>query len=150
MFRLRSYHPLNTSDQRWIWYAPLPATASNARNLKVLEHRPFFHIPGLQNDLVAFSVQGNSMTPTIEDGDLVICSSGIHPTDLIDMDIYTIVTKDSVRVKRIQRIHNRNGELTHLKLISDNQQEHRPDLLRLHEVEQLFKVERRLTGLGRL
>lgn len=150
MFRLRPYYPLNTADQPLIWYAPLPATASNARNLKVLEHRLFFHIPGLENDLVAFSVQGNSMTPTIEDGDLVICSSGIHPTDLVDMDIYTIVTKDSVRVKRIQRINNRNGELTHLKLISDNQQEHRPDLLRLREVEHLFKVERRLTGLGRL
>ncbi|MEM6725641.1 MAG: S24 family peptidase [Bacteroidota bacterium] len=150
MLLFQAYYHLNTPDQPKIWCAPVPATASNARNLKVLEHRPFFHIPGLQNDLIAFSVQGNSMTPTIEDGDLVICSSGIHPTDLVDMDIYTIVTKDSVLVKRIPRIHNRNGELTHLKLISDNQMEHRPDLLRLHEVEHLFKVERRLTGLGRL
>ena len=56
----------------------IEAFSSNSVDVDLLEDANHFHIPGLTGNLIAFNINGNSMSPTIKTGDMVIC----HPIDL--------------------------------------------------------------------
>ena len=113
-----------------------------------LEDLPRFSIPNLEGELLAFAISGDSMMPTITNGDLVICEAierplgGEIPT-LRDNQVYVIVT-DVLVVKRIQQIKEGNS-LKKLRLISDNSSVYRPYEVDLEEVQQVLRVKCRLT-----
>ncbi|MEM7105187.1 MAG: S24 family peptidase [Bacteroidota bacterium] len=131
-----------------ILFTNIKAFASDALYMETGEHNELFHIPGLQGDFVAFNIAGNSMTPTVCHGDMVICVALSSLNEVEENEIYALVTENSIRVKRLRRIYNESGKLSHLKLISDNFIEHDPVVIQATEVRQIFKVEKRLTGLG--
>jgi phage repressor protein C with HTH and peptisase S24 domain len=106
-----------------------------------------FRIPGLEGQLIAFEISGDSMLPHITNGDLVICESLERNELPRDNGVYVVVT-DNVVAKRIRRIKDRNnGELVGFELISDNTVYH-PYSVELEEVRQILKVKSRLTGHG--
>lgn len=131
-----------------IVFSNISAFASSTIDVNVYEDSEHFHIPGMQGEHVAFYINGDSMSPTIANGDMVICRVLETSEKIYENDIYAIVTSNSVFVKRIQKIYNTKKELTKLKLISDNYLEHDPFTVSLRDVRRLLKVERRLTGLG--
>lgn len=133
-----------------ILFTSVEAFSSNTISVDLLEDNQRFFIPGIQGALVAFNINGNSMSPTIHAGDMVICSPLEGKEALKDNNVYAIVTNSAVWVKRIQRCSDRHGNWTHLKLISDNYIEYDPFLVELGEIRRLLKVERRLTGLAEL
>lgn len=109
---------------------------------------PSFSIPGMNGELLAFPVSGDSMLPTITSGDLVICEALERPLDgsfpiIRDNEVYVIVS-DVVVVKRIQQIKT-DGIVTELRLISDNTSVYQPYQLELEEIKQVLRVKRRLT-----
>ena len=75
-----------------------------------------FSIPGLDGQLIAFEISGDSMSPTITNGDLVVCEPVERGEPLRDNAVYVIVT-DVVVAKRIQQIKQGN-RVTELQLIS--------------------------------
>ena len=88
------------------------------------------------------------MSPTINAGDMVICMPLESNTEMIDNEVYAVVTNQSVWVKRVLRCFDRLQNWTHLKLISDNNAEFDPFIIEIGEIKKLLKVKRRLTGMG--
>ena len=102
-----------------------------------------FSVPGLDGDLIAFEISGDSMLPTITNGDMVICQPLEREELLRDNHVYVIVT-DVVVAKRIQQIR-RDNEVTGLRLISDNSAVYQPYHIELEDIRQILKVKCRLT-----
>jgi hypothetical protein len=131
-----------------ILFSDIEALASSAIDISVHESTERFSIPGLGGgDYVAFYISGNSMSPTIADGDMVICNELESSDRIADNEVYAIVTDNAVLVKRIQKIYTKAKRLIKLKLISDNYLEHDPIILNLHQVRKIMKVERKLAAL---
>ena len=103
-----------------------------------------FSIPGLEGEMVAFEISGDSMMPTITNGDLVVCEKIERGAPLRDNQVYVIVT-DVVVAKRIQQLRKGN-QLKQLRLISDNNKVYQPYTIELEEVQQILRVKCRLTS----
>jgi hypothetical protein len=130
-----------------ILFTNVEGFASNTIGVDLWEQNERFRIPGIKGDLVAFYINGDSMHPTIDAGDMVICSPLDSNAELNDQDVYAIVSNTCVWVKRAQKCFDRHGICTHLRLISDNYEEFDPFIIELSEVRRLLKVTRRITGL---
>lgn len=131
-------HPVNQHRE---------ARSGIASGTDLLKKTNFFRIPGLSGNLIAFNISGNSMSPTIKTGDIVICNPLETIGEVKDKDIYAVITEQFVWVKRLEKFVDKQGNWTHLKLVSDNFHEYPPFLVDLKKVKRLLKVKRKLTGL---
>ncbi len=130
-----------------ILFTNTEAFASDTIGVDLWEENERFRIPGMTGDLVAFYINGASMKPTIDAGDMVICSPIAGENDFEEDQVYAIVSNTCVWVKRLQKCFDRHGKWTHLRLISDNHEEYDPFIIELSEVRRILKVTRRITGL---
>ncbi len=106
-----------------------------------------FSVPGMDGQLIAFEISGDSMLPHITNGDIVICEALERNEMPRDNGVYVVVT-DNVVTKRIRRVKDRNsGDLIGFELISDNNVYH-PYSVELDEIRQILKVKARLTAYG--
>lgn len=140
---VRSHSDRQNSGRRNITLVPDRALAGYAlehQQNDFLEELPKFSIPGLEGNLVAFEISGDSMMPTITNGDIVVCEPVERGVPLRDNHVYVVVT-DVVVAKRIQT--GKNGEML---LISDNSEVYKPYSVDKDEVRQILKVKCRLTG----
>lgn len=103
-----------------------------------------FKIPGLEGDLVAIEIEGDSMSPTLTSGDIVVCERIERGQPLRDNAVYVIVT-DVVVAKRVQQIKN-NNQLVSLNLISDNAETYKPYEVDLEEIREIYMVRCRVTN----
>ncbi len=110
-----------------------------------LAELPKFSIPSLEGNLLAFEINGDSMYPTITNGDMVVCEPLERGDPLRDNNVYVVVT-DVVVVKRIQQIRADNNNPEQLRLISDNSAVYKPYEVDLHDIRQILKVKCRLTS----
>ncbi|BDS14800.1 S24 family peptidase [Aureispira anguillae] len=97
---------------------------------------------------LAFYIQGNSMAPTISNGDMVICRE-LEPFESIEEnELYAIITTSGiVMVKRIQKVRrNGNSQIIQLKLADDNQPEKSAFKIPTCNIRTLLKVEEKLTA----
>ena len=112
------------------------------------EDNEYFAIPGMSgNGLVAFSIEGNSMHPVINDADIIICREVQSLHELKDNEIYAVKSNGSLWVKYVKRIFNNRGRITGLKLISANSLEFDPFEEEVNEYTRLYKVESRISSL---
>jgi len=102
-----------------------------------------FTIPGMEGDLTAFEISGDSMMPSITNGDIVICQEIERGLPLRDNHVYVVVS-DVVVAKRIQQVKE-NNKLVRLRLISDNDDVYKPYTIELEEILQILQVKCRLT-----
>ncbi len=112
------------------------------------EDTHFFELPGLEGDgLVAFPIEGDSMEPVIQDGDVIICRqiSGVH--EIKDNEIYAIKNNGSVWVKHVQRMYDNRGRVHKLKLISANHLEFDPFEEEVNEYTRLYRVVRKISNV---
>jgi phage repressor protein C with HTH and peptisase S24 domain len=84
----------------------------NGDQTEVIKER--WYIPDLVGDHVALYVKGNSMVPTVADGDIVIAKKVTNNREIESEKIYIIVMADGVVLKRL--IFKRD----HITLASDN------------------------------
>ncbi len=114
------------------------------------ESNTFFSIPGLTGgNMVAFPVNGNSMSPILANNDIVVCKALSGVEEIRDNDIYAIKTQTAVWVKYVQKIYSRskNKHVTHLKLISANYLEHDPFEEAVDTHTYLYKVIRKISDM---
>ena len=116
----------NIHDDERIVHVPVPAQAGYASELTdptFIQDLPTFSLPDYKYKVGthrSFDVAGDSMEPTLFEGDKVVCSF-LEPTlwesSIKDNYVYVVVTRGDVLVKRIQ---NRIKTEKRLNLISDN------------------------------
>jgi phage repressor protein C with HTH and peptisase S24 domain len=104
---------------------------------------PRFSIPGMEGELFALEINGDSMLPTLTDGDLVICEPLDRTSPFRENQIYIVVT-DMVVAKRIQGV-KKNGVTTHIRLHSDNSI-FQPYEVPIEEVQMIMNIKLRLTN----
>lgn len=116
------------------------------QNLDFQQDQPRFSLPNISGEgLVAFPIEGDSMMPTITQGDLLVCEPVERDAPILDNHIYVVVT-DVLVAKRIQQLR-RGNELEGLRLISDNPV-YQPYHVPTQEVRQLLKAKCRVTTHG--
>ncbi len=105
-----------------------------------LAELPKFSIPNLDGNLIAFEITGDSMYPTITNGDVVVCEPLERGDPMRDNNVYVVVT-DVVVAKRVQQLKEGNQ----LRLISDNSNVYKPYEVDLEDIRQVLRVKCRLT-----
>lgn len=143
----RSLDERQSGGRQNITLVPERALAGYAlehQDREFLDNLQKFSIPNLDGELVAFEISGDSMMPTVTNGDLVVCEKIDRDTPMRDNHVYIIVT-DTVVAKRIQQIRE-GSDVTRLRLISDNSTVYKPYEVELEEIRQLLKVKCRLTS----
>lgn len=111
------------------------------------ESNSFFTIPDLRGSgFVAFQINGNSMEPAIQDGDIVVCREVDRLDDVRENKIYAVRNNGKLWVKYVQLVHHGN-RVTHLKLISANYLEHDPFVEEVNVHTRLYQVVRRISNL---
>ncbi len=146
-FPSHSIKRLNDAGRKNISLVPekvLAGYATQHQDPKFLDALVHFSIPGQEGELIAFEISGDSMMPTITNGDLVVCEKVERGEPLRDNQVYVVVT-DVVVAKRIQQLRKGN-QLQQLRLISDNNKVYQPYTVELEEVQQILRVKCRLTS----
>lgn len=118
--------------------------AMNPGDWHFLDSLQKFTIPGLDGNLTAFEINGDSMMPTISNGDIVVCEPVENNDNLRENQVYVVVT-DVVVAKRIQQVKKGNN-IARLRLISDNGEVYLPYEIDPKEVRQILRVKCRLTN----
>lgn len=116
----------NNQQEERIVHVPVPAQAGYGAQLAdpvFMQELPAFSLPDFRfkhGTFRSFDVQGDSMEPTLYEGDKVVCSF-VEPdswaSSLKDNYVYIIITSHEVVVKRIVNEIRQNGTIS---LISDN------------------------------
>lgn len=122
----------------------LAGYALASQNEDYLDGLQKFSVPYLDGPLIAFEISGDSMHPTITDGDIVICEKVERGDPLRDNHVYVIVT-DVVVAKRIQQL-KKGSKAAQLRLISDNHTVYQPYEVELEDIREILKVKCRLTS----
>lgn len=101
----------------------------------------YYRIPGYDNgDFRIFEVDGDSMSPTIENGDHVICRKSEGEID--SNNLYVVVSSRGIVVKRL--FHLEKADKESFVLRSDND-EFEDMTLKTEEVLELWRVEGKIT-----
>ncbi len=105
-----------------------------------------FGIPGLQGNLFAFNVKGNSMEPILQEGDMVFCRHVESPKYLRRNEIYAVYAEGQVRIKYVEMEHD--AYEPQLKLLSHNDIEHPPIYVNANQGVKIYQVVHFLTDMG--
>jgi plasmid maintenance system antidote protein VapI len=136
----------NTTGRQNITLVPDRAAAGYATALdtpQYLQDFSKFSIPNMEGNLIAFEISGDSMMPTITNGDIVVCEALERGEPIRDNQVYVVVT-DVVVAKRIQPIKT-GSILKEMRLISDNDR-YQPYTITPEDVRQILRVKCRLTS----
>lgn len=116
----------NAQEDERIVHVPVPAQAGYAAELgdpTFIQDLPTYTLPDYKYKVGthrSFDVSGDSMEPTLFEGDKVVCSY-LEPTlwenAIKDNYVYVVVTRGDVVVKRV---FNKIREKKQLELVSDN------------------------------
>lgn len=114
-------------NEERIVHVPMPAQAGYAEelnNIEMMRDLPSYTLPDITyqtGTFRSFDVRGDSMEPSIDENDILICSY-LEPTlweiSIRDHHVYVIVTRGDVVVKRVV---NNLRKHKHLELHSDNE-----------------------------
>ena len=140
----------NSSDDERIVHVPVPAQAGYASEMRdptFIQELPTFSLPDYKyksGTHRSFDVAGDSMEPTLFEGDKVVCSF-IEPTlwesSLKDNYVYVIVTRGDIVVKRL---YNRLKENKQLELHSDNGH-YDPYTINMGEIKEVWYVRAKIS-----
>lgn len=119
-------YPQNIHDVGW--YETLPAFTIPLPEFRNATYR-------------GFQVEGDSMLPNIRPKEWVLGRAVASITEASDSKIYIIVLKDSVLVKKLQKVHNAPDQV---RLISLNE-EYLPINVEIRDIQELWLVNSKLS-----
>jgi transcriptional regulator with XRE-family HTH domain len=137
--------PISTIKSN-ITFIPIKAQAGYGKMIDdpvYYNQLPIFHIPGVgfnEEDYRCFEIEGDSMYPTYENGDRVICSAlpNVYFTQALkDRMVYVVVTEDTLVLKRILNNISLNKTIT---LLSDNT-DYEDRIVDIKKIKEIWKVE---------
>ncbi|MGB0984104.1 MAG: LexA family transcriptional regulator [Saprospiraceae bacterium] len=112
------------------------------------EAASFFSLPDMSGrDLVAFNIEGRSMEPIINSGDMVICKPVEDLHSIKDNQIYAVKQDGKVWIKHVKKVIQ-NDRVTHLELISANYLDYPPFIEEVNYTTRFFKVIRRVENIS--
>lgn len=141
----------NTQNDERIVHVPLPAQIGYAvewTNPGFIKDLPTFSLPEYKYKVGthrSFDVAGDSMEPTLFEGDKVVCSylePALWESALKDNYVYVLVTKAEVLVRRVL---NRLRDHKILELVSDNNY-YLPHRVVLGDVREIWAVRARISS----
>lgn len=140
----------NAQKDEQIVHVPIPAQAGYAAETSdpaYIQGLPTFTLPDYKYKIGthrSFDVSGDSMEPTLFEGDKVICSF-LEPTlyekAIKDNYVYVIVTRGDVIVRRIS---NKLKDSNQLLLISDNNF-YEPSTVNLGDIREIWYVRAKIS-----
>ena len=148
-FRVLTILTDSQNDER-IVHVPIPAQAGYASDLSdpvFVQNLPSFSLPDYKYKVGthrSFDVSGDSMEPTLFEGDKVICSflePSLWASSVKKNYVYVIVTASDVIVKRIQN-HDKDAKV--LELASDNNY-YDPYAVKLSEIREIWYVRAKIS-----
>lgn len=105
-----------------------------------------FSLPGIRGEHYAFTVSGNSMLPTLNDSDMIICREVDDWRNIRDKHLYAVLVRgQSLVVKRVKKIMDGRGNCIRLTLISDNYVEYPAYDVEMSEVLRVLEVRQRIS-----
>ncbi len=119
----------------------IAAFAGHAITAGEYQVEKWIYIPGLENthDYYGILVDGNSMIPTLSDGDFIICYPLMNlAQEFKHGEVYVVVLQDKILVKRL---FIKDGKI---QLISDNPF-FQPEIVSQDEILKLFAIKIRAT-----
>ena len=135
------------SGRENILHVPTKAQAGytvEAAPLESVKSLMSYSVPGMEHrfgTFRSFEIEGESMTPTVHPGEIVICRY-IQPDfwekQLKDDQVFVVVSKDDLVIKRIK---NRLNEHNAIHLHSDNQ-DFEPYMMPKQDIQELWCVEK--------
>lgn len=140
----------NAADDERIVHVPIPAQAGYASedvDATFVQDLPSFTLPDYKYKVGthrSFDVSGDSMEPTLFEGDKVICSflePTLWETSLKDNYVYVIVTRGDIVVKRV---FNHLKEEKYLEVHSDNEF-YKPYNVTLGEIREIWYVRAKIS-----
>lgn len=140
----------NSNEEERIVHVPVPAQAGYAADMTdptFIQELPHFTLPDYKYKVGthrSFDVSGDSMEPTLFEGDKVICSylePTLWETAVKDSYVYVIVTRADIVVKRAYN-HLKDGQ--YLQLRSDNNF-YEPYQLNLGDVREIWYVRAKIS-----
>jgi len=140
----------NGQDDERIVHVPVPAQAGYAGELAnptFIQDLPSFTLPDYKYKVGthrSFDVSGDSMEPTLFEGDKVVCSflePTLWETSIKDNYVYVIVTRGDIVVKRV---HNKLKEDKYLELQSDNNY-YQPYQIPLSDIREIWYVRAKIS-----
>lgn len=148
-FRVLTIVTDSQNDER-IVHVPMPAQAgyaSESSDPTFIQDLPSYTLPDYKYKVGthrSFDVAGDSMEPTLFEGDKVVCSY-LEPTlwesSLKNSYVYVIVTKGDVVVKRVQ---NRIKDEKIVRLISDNPY-YEPFDMKVADIKEIWYVRAKIS-----
>jgi phage repressor protein C with HTH and peptisase S24 domain len=139
-----------TNDDERIVHVPIPAQAGYAAEHSdptFIQDLPTYVLPDYKYKVGthrSFDVAGDSMEPTLFEGDKVVCSflePTLWETGIKDNYVYVIVTRADVIVKRVS---NYLKDSRRLELISDNGY-YEKYYLRIADIQEIWYVRARIS-----
>lgn len=140
----------NQYNEEKIVHVPIPAQAGYITELAepdFFNDLPTYSLPDYKykaGTFRSFDIAGDSMDPTLVEGDKVICSflePNYWSSSLKDGHVYVVVTTCDILVKRIRNLINAQGTL---ELISDNQY-YEPYQVPIGEVKEIWFVRTKMS-----
>ncbi len=140
----------NMQDDERIVHVPIPAQAGYASELSdptFIQDLPTFSLPDYKYKVGthrSFDVSGDSMEPTLFEGDKVICSflePTLWETSIKDNFVYVIVTRGDILVKRLT---NKLKKEKQLVLTSDNSY-YEPYTISIGDVREIWYVRAKIS-----
>jgi hypothetical protein len=125
---------------------PIPAQAGYMQHVgdqTYLGELKAYSLPGFENGVFRmFEVKGNSMEPTFHEGDWVVGSHVEDAASIKNNDVYVIVTRDGICIKRVVNEVDRRGVL----IINSDNSEFTPDVIFAEDVLEMWAFELKLTS----
>ncbi|RME96629.1 MAG: LexA family transcriptional regulator [Bacteroidetes bacterium] len=140
----------NKTEEEQIIHVPLPAQvgyAAELSNPSFIEDLPTFSLPDYKYRVGthrSFDVEGDSMEPTLFEGDKVVCSylePTLWETGIKNNYVYVVVTKANVLVRRVI---NGIKEQNQIELRADNAF-YDPMVLRFSDIREIWYVRARIS-----
>ncbi len=107
-----------------------------------------FTIPGVAGTgLYALEVEGDSMEPLLNSGEIVICEQIDYLNQIKENEVCVVKTEGDVWIKYVQLVKDKGGRLKQVKLISENKLEYDPFVVDINESLRIFRVIRRISEI---
>ena len=138
-------HVDSYTKQDRIAYVPFAAQAGYVKHyneVSYLSHLATYSLPNFINGTYRmFPVEGDSMIPTYQSGDILICQYVEQCKHIKDGECYVIVSTEGICVKRCINAIQKRGAI----IIESDNNDYKPDVIPVEAIREVWQPKARIT-----